>query len=449
MNATRRGAIVFGIILLFTVICSAISFGVLPSTGSGVALPVIAVPGEPYREGWPSADFSWTNTLTAMVLTDVLVIIFLVLAWRSSDGWKRRVPGRFQGWVEMLGGFIYGQTKNFAGTRPLARNWLFPLAASIFVFLLAMNWMKLLPGIESVGVMHCAGHENPAFTVNSGYPKIGDRLWVDSALNSGYDADEDDYHACHEYLDGHVAAPSEAQRIQAAAALRAEETALEPELAELTDAQRETRLNEVRLHAAESIWSHATVPLDADDLERGVEPYKFVVTPYVRGGSTDLNLTLGLSLIAFFAFQIFGVAAQGPSYFLKFINLTALGNLQKKPLGAVDFVVGLFEIVSEIGKIISLAFRLFGNMFAGGILLAVMSFLVSLIIPSIFVGLEVIVTTIQAFVFAVLTIVFSAQAMEGHHSDDHDEDHHHDVAGDGHAAEPVKQDLPIDRTAVS
>jgi F-type H+-transporting ATPase subunit a len=95
--------------------------------------------------------------------------------------------------------------------------------------------------------------------------------------------------------------------------------------------------------------------------------------------------------------------------------------MDTKPMGAIDFVVGLFEIVSEIGKVISLAFRLFGNMFAGGILLAVMSFLVATMAPVIFYGLEVIITTIQAFVFAVLALVFSGQAMTGHHSE---EDHH-------------------------
>ncbi len=152
-----------------------------------------------------------------------------------------------------------------------------------------------------------------------------------------------------------------------------------------------------------------------------------IVTPYLRGATTDLNLPLALALIVFVAIQVLGVAAQGPNYFQKFVNLMALGNLGKKPLGAIDFIVGLLEIISELGKIISLTFRLFGNLFAGGILLAVMSFLVGLILPVIFMGLELIVASIQAYVFAILTIVFSAQAMSGHHGDDehHEEAHDH------------------------
>jgi F-type H+-transporting ATPase subunit a len=157
-------------------------------------------------------------------------------------------------------------------------------------------------------------------------------------------------------------------------------------------------------------------------LEGGVQPYAFVVTPFVRAAATDLNLTLGLAIVSFFAIQYFGFTALGPNYLQKFINLRALGDMGKRPLGAIDFGVGLFEIISEFAKVISLAFRLFGNIFAGQLLLFIMAFLVAMILPVIFYGLEVIVGFIQALVFAVLTLVFSAQAMVSHH---HEEDGEH------------------------
>jgi F-type H+-transporting ATPase subunit a len=437
LSPTARGAVIFGILVAFLVVCAFITFTVLPSAGVSVALPVITVPGEAYNGALPAdEDYGvqnpiggWTNTFAAMLLADALVIIFLLWARRSSNNWTRQVPGRFQVLAELIGSFIYGQTKNFAGNRPLALNWLFPLAASIFVFLLAVNWMKLLPGIESVGVLHCA-HEGfsgyPAIQVGSG----AYQLYVDSALDAGVRATEDDYHHCEEYKE-HGEKPSKDTLDAAANELAAAEAALiaqfddEPEL---SDDERQARIDAVRLEVTDSVYEHATFPLTEDELRLGVVPYVQVVTPYVRGGSTDLNLTLGLALVSFFAIQIFGVAAQGPAYFKKFVNVDALGNAGKNPIGVIDFVVGIFEIVSEIGKIISLAFRLFGNMFAGGILLAVMSFLIAFFLPMIFIGLELIVTSIQAFVFAVLTIVFSAQAMEGHHDDDHDE--HHDEASE-------------------
>ncbi len=423
-----RGAIIFAGLIVFLVVCALLTFSLMPSAGVSVGLPVITVPGEAYGGALPSDDAyglggglgGWTNTFVAMLLADAMVIIFLLLARRSSKNWTSQVPGKFQSLAELLGGFMYGQTKNFAGNKPLARNWLFPLAASIFVFLLAVNWMKLLPGIESVGVLHCA-HEG-----FSGYPSIqvgsgAYQLYVDQPLYAGVRATEENYHDCEHFKESGAHA-DHAALVEASEDLTAEEAALIADET-LSDEEREARIQEARLHATESIYPHATFALAADELELGVIPYVQVVTPYVRGGSTDLNLTLGLALVSFFAIQIFGVAAQGPIYFTKFINLGAIGNAGKNPIGVIDFVVGLFEIVSEIGKIISLAFRLFGNMFAGGILLAVMSFLVAFFLPMVFIGLELIVTTIQAFVFAVLTIVFSAQAMEGHHHEEHEEHH--------------------------
>jgi len=431
-DASRRGLIIFIGLLVVLVLCAIFNFQVLPNAGTSVGLPVITVPGEAYNGALPGEAFNFTNTLMAMLLSDAAVLIFLFFAVRGSRNWTSEIPSRFQSLAELIGGFIYGQTKAFAGDRKLARNWLFPLAATIFVFLLAANWMKLLPGVESVGILHCA---HPGI---SGYPslKVGNeayQLYVDQPLYAGQSGTEADYEHCKHFLhDREHLTPTSTALNGAAARLEIEEA----ELAEdesLTETERDARLVAAQLEVTETVYEHAVFPLTADELRKGVIPYIQVVTPYVRGAATDLNLTLGLALITFFAIQIFGVAAQGPVYFQKFINLYALGTLSKKPLGAVDFLVGIFEIVSEIGKIISLAFRLFGNMFAGGILLAVMSFLVAFLLPMVFIGLEIIVTTIQAYVFAVLTIVFSAQAMEGHHSDDehdeaHQEQHVEDVA---------------------
>src|SRR5690606_32859837 len=417
-----------------------LTFGVLPAAGIAVGLPVISVPGEAYSGALPSEEVNLTNTVMAVILTDIIVLVVAFLVWRASNGWKKEVPGRFQSVIELLGDCVYGQTKNFAGNRPPARHWLFPLAASIFLFLPVANWMKLLPGVETVGLWHCA-HEGFA-----GYPgvQVGGayQLYVDQPLYAGQGATAEDYENCHHWFEagGHV--PSAEERAAVADELFDAEGALLAD-SSLTEEELQERIHELRLEYTERLWEHPSLALDADEIRKGVIPYVQVVTPFVRGAATDLNLTVGLALVAVVAVQIFGVAAQGPGYFQKFVNVHALGNLQRKPLGAIDFVVGLIEIISEIGKIISLAFRLFGNMFAGGILLSVMTFLVALLLPVVLYGLEVIITTIQAFVFAILTIVFSAQAMEGHHSDDE----HHEDTGPGHAAEPVEPDnQPITRT---
>jgi F-type H+-transporting ATPase subunit a len=431
MSVVQRGCVVLLGLIAFMGVCALITFGVLPGANIAPTLPVIVVPGEPYNTEFSILGLVWTNTLTHTVLVTLLVAALTLLAWRASKGYTQMVPGRLQSIMELIGEFLWGQTKNFADSSNLSRNWLFPLAASIFVFLLIANLSKLIPGVEAVGVLHCAGHTDVEFgiTVSAGHPVLGSSLWVDAPLKAPYPATEEDYHHCHEYKDGHITKPSTDAKHAAAEELVAAEAAILArfDAAEITAEERDAEIAATRLEITESIWPHAPIGLPAAALDAGVVPYLQVVTPYVRGATTDLNLPLALALIVFIAIQVFGVAAQGGSYFFKFIQIPALGNLSKKPLGAIDFIVGLLEIISELGKIISLTFRLFGNIFAGGILLAVMSFLVGLIVPIIFYGLELIVGTIQAYVFAVLTLVFAGQAMVSHHGDDehHDDAHAH------------------------
>jgi F-type H+-transporting ATPase subunit a len=441
MSATRRGLIIFLVMLVVLVACSVISFGVMPSLGIAVGLPVIMVPGEPYDPTLPVDSFRWTNTLTATVLATLITLSVAAIGWWKSKGWKKEVPGRLQSLIELLGGFMYNFSKQMAGSRA---RLVFPLVGTIFLFLLVANWMKLLPGVESVGVLHCA---EEGF---SGYPaiQVGDgayQYWVDQPLNAGTAGSEESYEACSHFKHDPALKPSKDALALAAEELSAHEEAILANEA-LTQAEIDAELLAVRLEATESVYPEPSYALTSSQLKTGVLPYVFTVTPYVRGASTDLNLTLALAFISVVAIQVFGTIAQGPGYWQKYINIGALGNLQKRPLGVVDFIVGLFEIISEIGKLVSLSFRLFGNMFAGGILLMVMAFLVALVLPSIFVGLEVIITTIQALVFAILTLVFSAQAMEGHHGDEDHESHADDIGELDHTdAAPTPENTSAQR----
>ena len=107
--------------------------------------------------------------------------------------------------------------------------------------------------------------------------------------------------------------------------------------------------------------------------------------------------------------------ALGGSYFRKFFLPNMTGMV------VIDLFVGILELISEFAKIISFTFRLFGNVFAGAVLLFVMSFLVPFIVPLPFYGLEVFVGFMQAFVFAILTLIFMSMAVVGHGPDS---DHH-------------------------
>ncbi len=145
----------------------------------------------------------------------------------------------------------------------------------------------------------------------------------------------------------------------------------------------------------------------------------YKVVPFVRVVSTDLNFTVALALIAVVAVQIMGIRAQGMKYFTKFFFVKTL--FTKPIFGVIDFGVGLLELVSEFSKILSFAFRLFGNIFAGSVLLFVMGFLLGkfTLMPTIFYMLEFFVGAIQALVFGLLTMTFMAQATQGH--DEHPE----------------------------
>ena len=132
--------------------------------------------------------------------------------------------------------------------------------------------------------------------------------------------------------------------------------------------------------------------------------------PYFRAPTADLNTTLALALITMVMVQIYGIRALGLSYFKKFLDV-------RNP---INFFVGLLELLSEFSKVLSFAFRLFGNIIAGEILLIVMAFLLPYLGPTPFLGLEVFVGFIQALVFMMLTTVFCNMATLGHGSEDHE-----------------------------
>jgi F-type H+-transporting ATPase subunit a len=126
--------------------------------------------------------------------------------------------------------------------------------------------------------------------------------------------------------------------------------------------------------------------------------------PWFRGATADLNTTLALALISVGATQFFGLKHLKLTYLKKFFNFS----------GPIQFFVGVLELISELAKILSFAFRLFGNIFAGEVLLVVIAFLLPLIGPVPFLGLEIFVGFIQALVFSLLTLVFLHLATLSH-----------------------------------
>lgn len=130
--------------------------------------------------------------------------------------------------------------------------------------------------------------------------------------------------------------------------------------------------------------------------------------PIFRAGTADLNTTIALGIISIFMVQFYGVQFLHLAYFAKYFNFTS----------PIMFFVGLLELISEMAKIISFAFRLFGNVFAGEVLISVIMYLVGLGVPIPFYGLEVFVGFIQALVFSMLSLVFFNMATQSHSEHD-------------------------------
>ncbi len=235
---------------------------------------------------------------------------------------------------------------------------IFPWMATIFLFVLFANWTELFPGIESIGSIEPA-HEG------IGYPKV-------------------------ELIPGVLYTVDQSHPIVV------DEATVAP--------------------AADSVAAEAE---EHQVAEGGEHAEAYHVLPFFRTPTSDINTTLALALITMFMVQVFGVRALGGSYFYKFVNIP---ELKRGGLGIMMFIVGFLELVSEVARILSFTFRLLGNIFAGGVLLLVMMFIVPFFIPMPFLGLELFVGFIQALVFAMLALVFMNMAMQSH--GDHGEEHH-------------------------
>ena len=128
--------------------------------------------------------------------------------------------------------------------------------------------------------------------------------------------------------------------------------------------------------------------------------------PILRAPTTDLNFTLALALIAFFTIEITGIATLGFfKYAGKYVNL-------KSPIG---FAVVLIEFVSNLGRLTSFSFRLFGNIFAGEVMVLVAIYFLPYVLPAPLMGFEMFIGLVQALVFAMLTLFFIKLAIMDPH----------------------------------
>ncbi len=329
--------------------------------------PVVVLPGEPV--GLNIAGFEVTNTVLATLLADIVLLLMGLGAWRFARSGKL-VPEGFYNAFEAIVEFLWNTVSGSAEKKWAMR--MFPLVATIFLIIFTANMVKLVPGFESIGLLHESPH-------GEGYAphKLFAIGGLDVYTIDGGKEVIKDYHA-------------------------------------LEDAHYEESTHSDDEHADDA--GHAAAADDHHELCEACE-----VVPFLRGSATDLNFTLALAVSTVIMVQVYGVWALGPGYFSKYFPIQEVKT--KGAMGAVSLFVGILEIVLEFAKILSFAFRLFGNIFAGALLLSIVGSLLPVIIPPGLYAFEVFFGIIQAYVFFLLSVVFISGALVSHHGD-HAEEHH-------------------------
>lgn len=387
-------------------------------------IPVIQLPGEVYP-GRQIFGLPITNTLVGSVLVWILIglLMFYISRARPKDG--SEVPGTgFYNFFELLFEGLYNFIQGVAGGKYL--NQIFKVFFTIFIIVLLSNWQSLTPGVDSVGFLEphldkktgepTTGYDvtaiGPIYALNPKCP------WVSPTDAATLTADQVKARVAVGCVSG-VGAVASTDDHGAA-------TTTEAPVAEATPAEHQATTTESTTTEATAATGHETTTTEgaatAEKEEHHYTPgdpsVPWVVLPYLRPPSTDLNMTVALALIAVVMIQVMGFRALGPSYLTKFFNFRTLFN---SPLGGIDVAVGLLELVGEFAKILSFAFRLLGNVFAGSVLLFVMSFLLPFL-PWPFFILEFFVGALQAFVFGLLTAIFMNLATVSHNHEEHHEE---------------------------
>ena len=289
-----------------------------------------------------------TNTMLTSWLVVLTMIVVVFLATRR---WEM-VPGGAQNAVEAVVEAFYNLVINVAGEKNGRR--FFPVVATIFFFVLASNWLSLLPVFNTIGGVQ---EEEHGFVMED----AGGVAIVPLSGPGGLSADSIDE----------------------------------------DDADHEEQYAQAK----------------AEDKVVGE------LFPFLRGPNTDLNTTLALAIVSAIAVETWGITSLGPlSYGSKFFRPGAFlrGIVRFNPAmvfqGIIDGFVGFLEFISECVRLLSFTARLFGNMFAGEVVILMFTFMTPLLITTfIFYPLELFVGVIQAFIFAMLTLVFGVMAVAHAH----------------------------------
>ena len=327
----------------------------------GVSPAIVVAPEHIFTVG----GLAITNTM----FTSWCVVLLLCAVGFFTRRGLALVPSGFAGFVEAAVEAFYGIVVSVAGEQNGRR--FFPLVATIFFFVLTSNYFGLLP-ITSFGKPEPGHGAKQVVFGQAPVPGIGDVAYI----------------------------PLKPRTID----VRAGEAPILPAGAGAHGAAAAPKAEPAKAAAPHE---HAAEASDG--------AFSGALSPYFRSVNTDINAPLAIAIFSFIFVEFWGFQSQGPGYLKKFFAFDAI--FRKGLLtGLIDVFVGVLEFISELSRMVSFTFRLFGNVFAGEVLLLMMSFLVPFLLVELFFGLELLVGLIQAFVFAMLTLVFAVMAVS-HHGD--------------------------------
>ena len=392
--------------------------------------PEIIVPAEIITK---IGFFNISNTLISAWTAMIILIGASFLATRAM----KLIPSGAQNFFESAIELLVSQLEDIAGAKNTRR--FFPVIATLFIFILLSNWMGLLPFFNAIGKTEDIGHHifHEIEEHHAEQKEFDEEIEHASGWlmdDTGIGLVRPNANNAHFELGATEAAPVEPGEALDKYVVFLAETFTDFEVEE-GDGQGSAEVTAEMLAAAiAALNADPDAPkLLLGDHEHGVASAALgeelivggidfpgqklaLIIPLFRSAFSDANNTIALALIAFVMIEFWGLQTLGLGYLKKFFNFS----------GAIPFFVGILELLSEFIRIISFAFRLFGNIFAGEVLILMLTFLLPFLIVDIIYGLELFVGFIQAAVFALLTLVFAVMAVE-HHDEEHDD--HEDEAG--------------------
>ena len=373
--------------------------------------PIIEIKAETLADIGP---FPLVNTYVTSTLVVITVITLAYFATRNMS----LIPKGLQNAVEAVVDAMYTICINTAGPENGRR--FFPVIMTIFTFIWIANWMALLPFFNALGVVEeVDGHH---FHEEAVVMSVAGPI---SFINLGEKEIEFEPEAQASYaaIAGFDAEIAEAKAANAPA----------DEIAELKESKKEAEEHANEEAILEKLHDEGLVPEEVTDFGAAIEMLEDdgkrlgFIAPYFRSMNTDINSPLSIAIWAMIFIEFWGITGLGAfKYAGKFLNFSS----------PINFFVGILEFIAEIARVISFTFRLFGNMLAGEILLLVMTFLVPFLIALPFYALETFVGVIQAFVFAMLTLVFGTLAVSSHEG-------HEELGGHDDPDRPLEGPVPV------